>query len=538
MEMTLRCLLALLPLALVLFLMIRRGWSAHLAGLAGWIACVVVARVGFGLTGQAWSVSQVKGLLLSAFVLAVMWPALMLYHWLDQTGGILAVARQFERAIPHHGMRLILLAWGLSGALEGIAGFGLPIAVVAPMLARLGVPPVTAVAAVAVGHAWAVTFGDMGVILQTLAAVVGLAVLKIVPWAALLLGAVCALCGLAAAQILGCLTQWRTVMALALVMGLTQYALAALGVVPLSALGGGLAGLLAYIAVVRLRRRTAAPPSESTPPQSRASDTVDHPPEAPAPPPQLATPVGSQAAPEASPFLAMATYGSLAALMMTIALVPAARTWAESITWRPWFPAVSAGAFVTPAGPGQVFRPLAHPGFLILLVTFGSIFLGNRADPFRATLRAAAATWRSAATPTVGILFMVGLSALMEHSGMSRLLAEGLSQSLGTAYPVMAPWVGILGAFATGSNNNSNVLFGPLQRDVAVQLGLRPELLAAAQTAGGSLGSMLAPAKIVVGCSTVGLVGQEGQVTRRTVPLGLGMGLIVGALVLLLCRVR
>ena len=63
-----------------------------------------------------------------------------------------------------------------------------------------------------------------------------------------------------------------------------------------------------------------------------------------------------------------------------------------------------------------------------------------------------------------------------------------------------------------------------------------PDLLIAAQSAGGSLGSMLAPAKIVVGCSTVGRVGQEGQVLRRTVPLGLGLGLATGMLVLLLSR--
>ena len=108
--------------------------------------------------------SQAKGLLLSAFVLAVMWPALFLFHWNDQSGGIAGVARLLEGAIPNRGMCRVLLAWSLSGLLEGLAGFGLPIAVVAPMLAALGVPPLSAVAAVAVGHSWAVTFGDMGVI--------------------------------------------------------------------------------------------------------------------------------------------------------------------------------------------------------------------------------------------------------------------------------------------------------------------------------------------------------------------------------------
>jgi lactate permease len=131
---------------------------------------------------------------------------------------------------------------------------------------------------------------------------------------------------------------------------------------------------------------------------------------------------------------------------------------------------------------------------------------------------------------------MVGLSTLMDHVGMSYQLARGLSQALGPFYPLLSPCVGILGAFATGSNNNSNVLFGPLQRDVAVLLHLKPEVLVAAQTAGGSLGSMLAPAKIVVGCSTVNAGGQAGEVLRRTLPYGLLIGLALGIVTLLLSR--
>jgi len=46
-------------------------------------------------------------------------------------------------------------------------------------------------------------------------------------------------------------------------------------------------------------------------------------------------------------------------------------------------------------------------------------------------------------------------------------------------------------------------------------------LILAAQTAGGSLGSVLAPAKVIVGCSTVGLAGEEGGVMRKMLGYGL-----------------
>ena len=69
--------------------------------------------------------------------------------------------------------------------------------------------------------------------------------------------------------------------------------------------------------------------------------------------------------------------------------------------------------------------------------------------------------------------------------------------------------------------------------DEGTSLRIDPRLLLAAQTAGGALGSMIAPAKLIVGCSTVGLKGREGDVLRRTLFYGLGSGLLLGGLALL-----
>ena len=71
------------------------AWAARgagRAGPAGWLAGVLIAAASFGLTFDVWWVSQVKGLLLSLYVLMVLWPALMLYHTVDQAGGVRAMA--------------------------------------------------------------------------------------------------------------------------------------------------------------------------------------------------------------------------------------------------------------------------------------------------------------------------------------------------------------------------------------------------------------------------------------------------------------
>lgn len=535
--------LALLPIIIVLLLMVWGRWGAHRAGPAGWFAGLAVAAIWFGLNRQVFWVSQAKGLLLSAFVLAVMWPALFLFHWVEQQKGVSALAQWLQRLVPDRGMCLILLAWSVSGTLEGIAGFGLPVAVVAPMLAALGVRPLVAVAAVAVGHSWAVSFGSMGVILQTLAVVTNLELARILPWAALLLGAVCLLCGLVAAWLLGEIKEWPKVAGIALAIGGTQYLLAVCGLAPIAAFGAGLAGLAIYLLGTKLagprpggsRSARMPEPVRGRPLHEAMLTQAD-----PAPVQSSAAQLERPGTQSVSPVtLALSAYGAVAALMAILTLTPPLQGLVQDLAWKPQFGAVSSEkGFLTPAGPGQVFKPFAHPGTMILAVVGFGILLSLRKPGagLGPALKAARATWNSAGAATVGIVSMVGLSTIMDHCGMSFLLAQGLSRACGSAYPLVSPWVGMLGAFATGSNNNSNVLFGFLQKNVALLLHVSPVLLVAAQTAGGALGSMLAPAKIIVGCSTVGVLGQEGQVLRKTIPYGLGIGLVIG--VLTLCAAR
>lgn len=499
----LQYILAALPILVLLGLMIGPRWGAHQAGPAAWLI-TVLASLAFGLTPDVFWVSQARGMLLTLYVLAVLWPALLLYNIVDRSGGIRALAGGLESAVSDRGLLLLLLAWAFSGFLEGLAGFGLPVAVVSPMLVALGAGPVTAVAAVAVGHAWAVTFGDMGVIFNTLAGVVNLDPLYLAPAAAVMLGAACLLCGLAAARILGLTRLWPHVIGLGLLMALVQYGLAVSGLATLAALGAGLAGLFGGIAASRFAaRRRALPP--------------------------------------VTPALAgvLACYGGLTAVMTAIAWPGPLRALLYPVLWRADFPEVSTlHGFITPGGPGQIFRPLVHPGtaiFLAALLTYALYWRVRLCAPGDFAC-AARATWRSAWPASLGIAAAVGFSTLMEHAGMTQLLAQGAARLMGAAFPLISPLIGMLGAFATGSNNNANVLFAPLQNAVAGLLSIEPAVLLAAQTTGGALGSMIAPAKIAVGCTTVGLKGREGDVLRQTLLYGLGIGLLAGGLAWLFTR--
>lgn len=505
-------LFAAAPILVVLSLMVFRRWDGMRAGWAGWLAGLITSAAFFGLTLEAWFVAQFKGLYLSLIVLVVLWPALLLYNIVDQAGGIRAITRGLERAIANRGLLLVVLGWAFSGVLEGLTGLGIPIAIVAPMLVSLGVSPVTAVAAAAVGHGWSVTLGNMGVVMQTLLALVNLELTILLPPIAVLLGVVCLACGVAVAHILGEIRLWRQVLILALLIAVVQYLLAVSGLSPIAALGGGVAGILGGIL---LGGRSHTPKGYDPP-------SGDH---NPAVKPITFAQVKTFA-------ISLAGYILLTALMAALAIIQPLRAAFSEIVWRLTFPEVTTAVGFTTSASQQSFRPLLHPGSLMLVVVLISYLFYRRigrlnGDGMKIATRA---TLLSAGPSSLGIIAMVGLATMMDYSGMTILLAQGFSALLGSFYPLAAPLVGILGAFATGSNNNSNVLFSLMQQNTAILLGVSVPLLIAAQTTGGSIGSMLAPAKVMVGCSTVGLKGREGEVLRRTLTYGLAIGIGIGIL--------
>ena len=140
-------------------------------------------------------------------------------------------------------------------------------------------------------------------------------------------------------------------------------------------------------------------------------------------------------------------------------------------------------------------------------------------------------TGKSATNTTIAIFTMVGIATIMSHTQMTEILAMGISRAFGQGvYPLVSPFIGALGAFITGSNSNSNVLFSALQMRTAELLGLSVPLILAAQTAGGAMGSMMAPAKVILGCATVGLGNKEGEVIGKILIYGVGLILLAGIL--------
>jgi lactate permease len=496
-------LFAFSPILTVLVLMIFYNWSGSRAGAAGWFVSLITAVFFFGAHPELLAYSQTKGALLSLNVLYIIWAALLLYNVVNETGAIKAIGIGIQRFSGDKSIQILIFGWIFASFLQGVAGYGVPIAVVAPLLVGLGFSPVVAVAVPAIGHSWSVTFGSMGASFQALMAVSGLESSYLAPWSATLLGISTFLCGMFAVHVYG---GWKMVkhsamaiLIIGIAMAGTQYILAVSGMWTIGGFGASLVGLISGLAVAKLKIYNQTSPSLT---QS-----------------------------EMGLWWALSAYFILIIIVSSGVMIPFVKAFLGQVKLTLSFPEIiSLKGWVIKAGKGKAINIFGHGGALLL---FSSLigFIVYRSKGFyppHALKIILQKTVKSGVPTSLGIVSMVCFAMIMDHCQMIYILAEGVSRVFGSFYPLISPWIGLLGAFMTGSNTNSNVVFGVLQQETAQLAGLSAALILAAQTTGGALGSMIAPAKILVGCSTVGLSGKEGPVLKATLRYGLIITGIVG----------
>lgn len=131
--------------------------------------------------------------------------------------------------------------------------------------------------------------------------------------------------------------------------------------------------------------------------------------------------------------------------------------------------------------------------------------------------------------PMVRIYINSGLNA-SGLPGMPIAMAEWVANTVGAIYPFFAPFVGALGAFIAGSNTVSNLMFSLFQYGVAERLAITPTVIVALQAVGAAAGNMIAIHNIVAASATVGLLGQEGNVLRKTIIPTLYYVIVVGGM--------
>ena len=498
-------LLGFLPVLLLLGGILFLRWEAAKAGAVAWFASLAVACSIFGADLRLLALANSKGISLSVFVLFIIWGAVFLYNVVDKAGAIKVIGDTLMQVTDDGLLRCLLFAWCFTSVLQGVAGFGVSVAVVAPFMVIMGYTPLTAVAACLAGHSWAVTFGSMGSSYIAIQLVTGIPGELIGPVMALLFSIAVFTSGFGVAHICGGMNAVRQAVPYLIPTGAVMSAMlwlaTIIGTAQLASLLAAMSGciVLGVFGYLKDRKRDS--------PVSVSYSTA------------VAALEGKGVAAMSFNTVSFPYYLVIALSIMS--QIPPIKAVFSKFYLGLDYPAMqTALGHVVQAESGYAKILLfSHPAPILFASALAGYFLYTKvgfADS-KILAKAAQETVKKCIPTSVGILLMVMMALVMIDSGMTTHIAQGIAGMSRGHYGLFAPFVGALGTFITGSNTNSNIMFGALQYETALLLGKSGILFAAAQSVGGSIGAAISPANIMMGAANVDLNGQESSIMRITV---------------------
>ncbi len=526
--------LPLLVLAVLLAVARALPWKAALAG----------AGTAFVLAWLVWGLPLPLSLAAASHGTAFgLWPiswvvlnAVFFYNLSVASGDFDVIRRSLARLTADRRVQALLVAFCFGALIEGIAGFGAPVAITASMLAGLGFEPLAAAVLALVANTAPVAFGSIGIPVTTLGGLVApilgrdvgsttrdlsAMVGRQLPFVSLLVPG----------YLVVLLAGWRrtvevlpAVLAAGASFALAQWLVSNLVGPELTDIVASLASLASVTLLLRVwrprtlwrgREGAAAAPEPRDPPRRVAR--------------------------------AYATYVIL--ILVVLAGQAAAASGLRKLTLERHWPGsyVEVGGRAAPLVHREppivdvsspyplVYRldVLTSAGTLVLaasLVAFVPMWAFGL--PLRAFAATYARTLRQLRLPITTIAFILSIATVMNHSGMTSSMALALSRT-GVLFPFFSAVIGMLGVFLTGSDTSSNTLFGPLQATAAQVSGLDPILTAATNSSGGVMGKMISPQNLSVGAAGVGAVGREGEIFRHVIGHSLVLTTLVGVLAML-----
>lgn len=392
---------------------------------------------------------------------------------------------------------VLIVAWGFGGFLEAIAGFGTAVAIPASILAALGFEPVFAAIICLIANTTPTAFGAIGLPVTTLAKLAGLNPTTLSYAVGLQLFVLIIIVPLVLVMLTGkSVKAIKGVVLISLASGLgfaiPEILVAKYMGAELSALLGSIVCILVTVIISKtFYKDTAAKETELISLKEAFTAWL--------------------------PFILI-----LAFILLTSTLVPGINKPLAAIK-------TSVKIYNGPHAKADTFTWIANPGTLIILATFiGGLLQGAKIHDI---LKVLGKTCKQMTKSIITILAIVSLAKVMSYSGMITSIAVVLVSITGGFYPIIAPIIGALGTFVTGSDTSSNILFGPLQVEVAKNLHMSPYWLAAANTGGATAGKMISPQSIAVATAATGIIGTEGKILKATLKFCLvyvvALGLIV-----------
>lgn len=530
-------LLAFTPLLLAGVFLIGFNLPAKIAMPAVFVVTVLIGLFAWDLTPNRILASSLQGLIMTGAILWIIFGAILLLNTLKHSGGITAIRSGFSNISPDRRIQVLIIAWLFGCFIEGASGFGTPAAVVAPLLVALGFPALGAVMIGMMVQSTPVSFGAVGtpIVVGVTAGLdrTGISeqllaqgsswdmfyhlVTSKVALTHAVVGIIMPLlmCSMLT-RFFGRNKSWREgleVAPFALFTGVAfviPYALAGIFLGPeFPSLIGALVGLAIVVPAARagfLMPKSGnwdfAPASE-WPATWMGSIQI-----------KLDSLTDQRPMPVAMAWL---PYVLLAILLVLSRAIPQVKAFFLSVLNFSW------QNILGEQGVSGGIELLYLPGGVMIVVVLLTFFLHRMTlGQLRAAVSESSRTLLGAGfvlvftVPMVRILINSGVNAA-DLPSMPIAMAQLVSNTFGSVYPLLAPTVGALGAFIAGSNTVSNLMLAQFQYSAAELLNASTITLVSVQAVGAAAGNMIAIHNVVAASATVGLLGREGRTLRMTI---------------------
>ena len=536
-------LLALTPIAVVGVLLAGLRWPAKHAMPVGYVVALGIGAFVWQVQPAALAAATLEGFIIALTLLYIVFGALLLLATVIASGAMDRIKAGFDNISADRRVQAIIIGWLFGSFIEGASGFGTPAAVAAPLMLALGFPAMAAVMVGLIIQSTPVSFGAVGTPIlvgvangmeqdsapmQARLAELGLDYGQYIALIGADVALIHALVGILIPLIISVMLTgffgerrsfaqgleiWPFAIYASLAMTVPYVIVARLLGPEFPSLLGGLIGLAVVMSTssrgfLMPRNTFSFPPRSAW--EQRWLGNLD-----------------ARAIAEHEPgrrdmplLTAWAPYILLAALLVLSRIITPVQEFLTSATVPMTIP--FAGLFGTQVTTTvQLFY---SPGTLLILVCLVTYLL------HRMPGSAIADTWKIAGRQLLGTAVALGFAVPMVRvlirsgedfnaSGLASMpvtLAEGVASVAGSAWPVFSPAIGALGAFVAGSNTVSNLTFAQFQWTTGAAIGVPPELVVATQAVGGAGGNPVAIHNIVAASATVGLLGREGDLIRKT----------------------
>ncbi len=519
----LSALVAVIPIVCMLVTLGALRWKAHIAGAVSWALAFLVAILAFKMPALMAISTSIHGFVYGLFpIVWILLMAIWMYQVTVISGRFEDLRNTFFLISDDPRVLGLLIAFCFGGLLEALAGFGAPVAIAAAMLVAIGFSPIRSALIALLANTVPVAFGAVGLPVIQAAKVGGFGddVLKISPITGQLTSMLCLVVPFLLLAVMdgkkGVKECWPFGLVVGVTFGIVKWIVSASPLYNLTELIAAVVSVGVAIVFTRIWRPQGA--AEAV---GRIGQPVDR---------ELETAEVKVEAADTSGltggriFMALVPY-LLVIVVFGIAAIPAVKDFLKagdvSFAW-PGLSELMDTAGKASAHQKFTFQWASTPGILLAIVALLTAAI------YRVSLKdALKELWVNVVKMKFAMLTIgsvVALAYVMGDSGQTLALGMFIAGA-GAIYPFLAPVLGWIGTYVTGSDTSANILFSGLQSSVGEQIGngsmlgvegMR-QLLVGANASGGVVGKMISPQSLAIAASAIGLAGSESAILRRTI---------------------